>query len=143
MRAMMSEISTDIKKSLIAPCGMNCLLCLAYEREKRPCPGCRNIDINDKGSRVRCIIKKCEYLMETDSGFCYECEKYPCRRMRQLDKRYRTRYSMSMLENLAYIKQHGMKDFIMQEDKRWTCPQCGSFLSVHRDSCLSCGSKWR
>ena len=29
---------------LIAPCGMNCSLCRAYGRERKPCPGCRGDD---------------------------------------------------------------------------------------------------
>lgn len=27
-------------KTLIAPCGMNCQLCYAFQREKNKCPGC-------------------------------------------------------------------------------------------------------
>ena len=30
-----------IKTRLIAPCGMNCAVCLGYLREKNKCPGCQ------------------------------------------------------------------------------------------------------
>ncbi len=30
--------------SIIAPCGMNCSICMAYLRGKNKCPGCRGID---------------------------------------------------------------------------------------------------
>ena len=33
-----------ISTSLIAPCGMNCRLCLGQIREKNTCPGCRSVD---------------------------------------------------------------------------------------------------
>jgi len=137
------KVSAAVKKTLIAPCGMNCLLCMAYPREKKQCPGCRGDDTNKSRSCAACIIKNCVKLAETSSGYCFNCEKYPCLRLRQLDKRYRTKYSMSMIENLEYIRQQGITEFIKNEEKRWTCPQCGGAICVHRDNCLYCGYKWR
>jgi len=34
------NMKSYINSSLIAPCGMNCGICLAYLREKKKCPGC-------------------------------------------------------------------------------------------------------
>ncbi len=125
-------------ESLIAPCGMNCGTCMAYLRNKNTCHGCR-VYSNDKAVSVRrCIITKCEYLARTTSKFCYDCEKYPCRRMKQLDKRYRTKYRTSFIENLSMIKEKGISNFLVFESKRRTCQKCGSIISVHRDSCTSC-----
>ena len=125
-------------ESLIAPCGMNCGTCMAYLRDKNTCSGCR-VYSDDKAVSVRrCIITKCEYLARTASKFCYECEKYPCQRMKQLDKRYRTKYRTSFIENLAMIKEEGISNFLAFESKRRTCPECGSIISVHRDSCTTC-----
>ena len=31
---------------------------------------------------------------------------FPCRRLKELDKRYHTRYHMSIIDNLNYIKEH-------------------------------------
>lgn len=41
------------KISLIAPCGMNCSICMAYLREKNKCPGCRGNDIDKPITRVK------------------------------------------------------------------------------------------
>lgn len=30
-----------VEANLIAPCGMNCALCYAYQRHSKPCGGCR------------------------------------------------------------------------------------------------------
>lgn len=98
---------------LIAPCGMNCRLCIAKQREKNQCQGCRNvIDIQykTKGSSS-CIIKNCPVIRSNKAGFCFDCHKLPCLRLKLLDKRYRTKYHMSMLENLEHIKQYGMEKF--------------------------------
>ena len=125
-------------KYLIAPCGMNCGTCLAWLREKNKCPGCRILS-DDKAISVKsCTVTKCIYLGKTKSKFCYECEKYPCKRIKQLDKRYRTKYGTSFIENLLMIKENGIDYFLDFESKRRTCTNCGSTLCVHRDFCLTC-----
>ena len=52
--------------------------------------------------------------------YCFECDTFPCARLKQLDKRYRTKYEMSMIENLEYIRDHGIRKFVKHEEKRWT-----------------------
>jgi hypothetical protein len=94
--------SAHFNRVLIAPCGMNCGTCIAYLRDKKPCPGCWGTDGKPKHCTT-CIIKNCEYLASTDSRFCFECEKYPCTRLKSLDKRYRTNYQVSLIENLNRI----------------------------------------
>lgn len=133
---MTTSITFD--RSLIAPCGMNCGTCIGYLRDKNKCCGCRP----DSGFKVNhCAsyrIKNCEYLAKTDSKFCYDCEKFPCQRLKQLDKRYRTKYKTSFIQNLGTIKEFGITFFLKNEAIRWTCPDCGSILSCHRDHCLTC-----
>ena len=80
---------SDMKGSLIAPCGMNCGICKYYLWEKKKCPGCRGNDTDKPPYCVRCKIKNCETIAEGRSKFCFECEK-TCARLKQLDKRYRT-----------------------------------------------------
>lgn len=130
--------TTSPNSLLIAPCGMNCGICLAYQRSLNTCGGCLSDNRNKPAYCLRCIIKNCELLAQTSSGFCYECEKYPCKRLRQLDKRYRTKYHMSMIENLETIKTLGLQAFVDQENERWRCIRCGGTLCVHRNYCLTC-----
>ncbi len=124
---------------LIAACGMNCGICIGYLRDKKPCRGCFKKDDENKPKQCRsCSIANCESLAKTDSGFCYDCEKYPCTRLKNLDKRYRTKYRMSMLENLDSIQKHGLEKFLENEESRWSCKECGTGLCVHRNFCLNC-----
>lgn len=126
-------------RGLISPCGMNCGICIGYLRDKRPCGGCYKMDDENKPKHCRsCNIVNCDLLAKTESGFCFDCEKYPCVRLKQLDKRYRTKYGMSMIENLEYIRDKGLEKFLINEENRWTCKICGSGLCVHRDFCLHC-----
>ena len=131
----------SIKTSLIAPCGMNCGICMAYLREKNTCPGCRYVEIEKYEYRVKCRIKNCDELKKNNSKFCYKCKKYPCARMKQIDKRYRTKYKMSMIENLENIKKLGIRKFVKNEKTRWACSKCGGTICVHRGYCYSCGEK--
>lgn len=131
-------------QGLIAACGMNCGLCIGFLRDKNPCGGCFKKDAINKPKACRsCAIVNCESLLLTDSGFCYDCIRYPCTRLKKLDKRYKTNYGMSMLDNLNYIKENGMIKFLESEQNKWTCKKCNSGVSVHRDFCLNCKSKLR
>lgn len=127
------------KLNLIAPCGMNCGVCLAYLREKNKCPGCRLFKGEKPVSISRCKIKNCENIQNQGIGFCFKCVDFPCRRLKQLDKRYRTRYNMSMIENLENIRKFGIENFLKNEDLRWTCSKCGGTICVHRGYCYNCG----
>ena len=129
----------SINSKLIAPCGMNCGICMAYLREKNHCPGCNGPDTNKAVSCVRCIIKNCGTIKKTK--FCFKCEKYPCTRLKNIDKRYRTKYGMSMIENLENIKKLGIRQFVKNERARWTCQKCGGTINVHRWCCFDCGAK--
>lgn len=127
--------------ALIAPCGMNCRLCLGYQREKNHCGGCRGDNASMPASCLKCIIRNCPVIQSNASGMCYECESFPCRRLKQLDKRYRTKYQMSMLENLEGIRLHGMEAFLLREESRWTCAKCGGIVCVHRTACPTCNDE--
>ena len=124
---------------LIAPCGMNCGVCLAHLRNSRKCPGCHGENTNKSASRIKCIIRNCKSVKISQSGFCFECLEYPCKKLKQMDKRYRTKYSMSMLENLEFIHDKGLSVFIKKEQERWHCIKCGGSICVHRGYCLHCG----
>ncbi len=139
--AAKKKYNTDIGfvKEMIAPCGMNCGSCLGYMRTENHCPGCRSTSDTKPSYCSGCIVINCDLLRETESGFCYDCPKYPCRRLKDLDKRYRTRYGTSFFDNLAIIKDQGISRFLAFETGRRTCPQCGSILCIHRPFCFECG----
>lgn len=130
-------------KNLIAPYGMNCSLCVGYQREKNKCLGCKKTDAYESSCGRKCIIRSCDILKENKMGFCSEsCKKYPCGRLKNLDKRYRNKYGMSMIENLENIKKLGMKKFLENQKKTWTCKKCNGLLCVHRNFCLKCEEKY-
>jgi hypothetical protein len=128
-------------RELIAPCGMNCGICVAYLREKNKCPGCRVFDINKPITRAKCRIKNCTNFQRDESKYCFQCDEFPCATLKHLDKRYRTRYSMSMIENCENIKALGIRRFVRNEKLRWACSECGGVICVHKGYCYICGKK--
>lgn len=71
--------------------------------------------------------------------YCFNCRSFPCADLQHLDKRYATEYDMSMIENLARIKEHGIKNFVQHEKERWACSECGGIICVHKPICPACG----
>ncbi|MCQ6961634.1 DUF3795 domain-containing protein [Methanolobus chelungpuianus] len=127
--------------SLIAPCGMNCNICVAYLREKNKCPGCRGPDDNKPVTRWKCKIKTCDVFQKEGPQFCFKCAVFPCKKLKALDKRYRTKYHMRMIENLEYIRDCGIMPFLENEKSKWTCSGCGGTVCVHKGYCYSCGER--
>ena len=119
-----------MKKGLIAPCGMNCNLCIAHLREKKRCLGCRAGNENKSNSCIKCYIKNCGIMKNNSLKFCSKkCEKFPCLKLKNLDKRYKSKYMMSMLENLEIIDKKGITKFLEGERRRWI--RGGKVFCVH------------
>jgi len=129
--------------SFIAPCGMNCQLCIGFQRKRNPCAACRTDSEQKPAHCLHCALLNCEHLNNTPSAYCYDCEVYPCARLKRLDKRYRSKYGMSMIENLDFIQREGIENFLSDQNIRWKCENCGGLLSVHRDNCQVCETKHR
>ena len=128
---------------LIAPCGMNCALCSGYLALKHDvkakgvrminCTGCR-----PRNKKCAFLKKQCSKLSKGEVTFCFECESFPCDRLRIIDKRYRSRYRMSMIGNLQFIKKHGIEKFLEDQQKNWKCKSCGEMICCHNGLCFSC-----
>ncbi|MDD3048927.1 MAG: DUF3795 domain-containing protein [Bacilli bacterium] len=127
---------------MIAPCGINCSLCIGHLRDKKKCPGCLSKDNDLKPVYcVSCRIKCCKEHNNKKFIYCYDCIKFPCQRIKNLNKRYSLKYHTSNIENLNYIKEKGIKAFYEYDKLRHLCKNCGSLTSVHRNQCLKCGKE--
>ncbi len=129
-----------MEEKLIAPCGVNCAICVAYfgyrmggGMRKEACTGCRI-----KNKTCAFVKKRCELLSKNQVEYCFECVDFPCEQIKKLDKRYRTRFNMSSIENLEFIRDQGIKEFLKQQEERYRCPDCGGIICVHTNRCYSC-----
>jgi hypothetical protein len=125
----------------IAPCGMNCGICVAFfgytmkgDRRKHPCNTCRS-----RKNQCAFIKKECDKLATKQIEYCFECRDFPCVNLRTLDERYKNKYGMSMIENLSYIQANGIEQFLKNEEERWKCPNCGGTICIHNRTCYDCG----
>ena len=127
---------------LIAPCGMNCGLCKGYLAYKHGTPRQRGRITYCAGCIPReknCYIKRgCKSLSKHQIQYCYQCEEMPCKHLAHLDKRYRERYGMSMVENLKMIKEKGIDEFQKAQEAKYSCPSCNDVVCVHDGKCYSC-----
>ncbi len=122
----------------VAPCGVNCSVCYAHLRSKNKCEGCWGVDNLKPKHCIVCKIKNCEYLAKSGSRYCFDCEKYPCSRLRQLDKRYKLKYQISLIGNLEQISISGIRTFMVSENEKWAC-KCGGLVCEHTGKCVACG----
>jgi len=125
--------------TIVAPCGLICDLCLGFQREKNKCSGCTTQGEKPL-SCTKCIIVNCPEKSGDPTKLCYTCAKYPCKRLKTLDKRYSTNYGESLVENFKKIEQLGLDQFIADAEILWRCPSCGELVNVHRPVCLHCNT---
>ena len=129
----------DIFITMVAPCGMNCAVCYAHLRKKKTCPGCRGQEESQPAYCRRCRIREC--VLSRGLDFCSECSSFPCPPVKQMDKRYRQRYHVSLIENGIRIKTGGADQFMGEEKQKWTCAQCGGAICLHDRLCCECGKE--
>ena len=127
-------------EELIAPCGMNCRICIGFfgytmsgKKRKMQCIGC-----NPSGKSCAHLKKYCEKLKKKEIEYCYECIDFPCERLQKLDMKYRERFDMSTVANLEYIRDKGMKKFLQEQEESYKCHNCQGVICVHNCKCYSC-----
>ena len=132
-----------MNREMIAPCGMNCSICIGFfgytmagAKRKKQCIGC-------KPSNKSCdhIKKYCEKLRKKEIDYCYESVDFPCKYIQRLDTKYRERFRMSMIANLEYIRDRGMQEFLKGQQERHKCQNCGGVICVHNGICYLCDNQ--
>jgi hypothetical protein len=97
------------------------------------CTGCR-----PKKKNCAFLKKQCPKLSNEEVTFCFDCNNFPCNRLKTIDTRYKSRYRMSMIENLNFIKKEGTEKFLEKQEKSWKCQNCGELICCHNGICFNC-----
>lgn len=110
------KFQLDRKYPSIACCGIDCGLCPTYYTEgPSKCPGCGGRDFSNKHpscSILTCCVKKNSF--ET----CADCPQFPCEKLKSWDKGDSFVTHKVCLQNIQYIKQNGIRQFIPQQTSR-------------------------
>lgn len=125
-----------IDPMLFAPCGMNCLVCYKHCYHKKSCSGCRNSDKGKPEHCRKCRIKDC--IGDKGLVYCYECPEHPCRLIKNLEKSYKKRYQVSLVENSEFVGRYGPERFMEGQKEKYICPVCGGVISIHDGECSEC-----
>lgn len=129
----------DMDPLLFAPCGMHCLVCYRYLKPKKPCGGCRFHDAGKPAHCRSCKIKDC--VQEKGLAFCYDCDEFPCKPIKSLDKSYASRYGASLVANSKMVQTAGIPVFLDKQRVTFTCRICGGVISLHDRTCSECDTK--
>lgn len=125
-----------IEERMLAACGVLCTACVGHLKKKKPCVGCRGPDEQKRTSCVNCVRKNC--ADERGLALCALCGDFPCKWIKTLDKSYRTRYGISLIQNGkdAAADLHG---FLEAQRAHYLCPHCGGAVCQHDGLCSECG----
>jgi hypothetical protein len=129
------------RHTLLAPGGRHCAICsryLAYSNNlnKSHCVGCR-----PRNKRCTYLFKNCtgpKTISNGKASYCFQCPEYPCKQINRMDKRYKVNYAMSVKDNLEFIKSKGIRLFLKDQIKKYTCPKCSGLISIHNKKCFKC-----
>ena len=132
------KTAAKIPADMLAPCGITCAVCYVHLRKKKSCLGCRGQDTSKPEHCRKCKIKDCVTAQGID--FCFECPTFPCAIIKRLDKSYRQRYQVSLIDNALRVKIVGIERHLLEEKERWMCTQCGGVICLHDQVCSECGN---
>ena len=99
-----------------------------------------------RGKKCAYLKGECRALSTGQVSFCYECHDFPCERLQNIDRRYRTTYGISFIRNLEEIRNAGLASFLEKQTKSFLCHKCRKdAVSVHNKKCFGCErvKNWR
>jgi len=146
----------EIKKELLAPCGLYCGVCSIYiahrdnnmkfkkklmavyksfvkNVEDISCTGCLSEGVVFPVCRS-CAIKKC--TQEKGIEGCHQCDEFPCK--------YITNFPIAVgkkviMRAIPQWREFGTEKWVEMEEKRYICPECGNKLFRGAKRCNKCG----
>ena len=150
-------------EGLVAVCGTYCGACPMYinnqpgDKQKRKemferyagapmnmnlaslvCDGCLS------GGYLAPHCKNCKMrlcaLDKPDVTRCSDCSDFPCSRLTDFSKDGKLHHA-ELPDNLRNLQKMGIKDWVRNEQARWTCPACNNPLSWYDAVCSNCGAK--
>ena len=123
---------------LIAPCGMDCMVCYRHCACKKPCEGCRSSGQNKPGHCRKCEIKNC--AAEKGLVYCAECPGYPCRKLENLENILNDSPFFEVFDyDFPRIRRLFSKKDISATDLKMILPLTESLLACAEDGLKSRG----
>lgn len=129
-----------IDHNLFAPCGVNYSLCYVYldlRKSGKSCRGCLNNNNDGKPNHcISCSIKKC--VTSRDKTYCFECELFPCKKLKNLSNSYKKRYKTNLIERGFLAKDIGIEKLLEKDRIEYSCYHCAGIISLQNNICSEC-----
>lgn len=104
--------------------------------EEIACGGCTS-DRVYAGCRT-CAIRDCARVKGVDH--CSSCGEYPCGVYRSWQRAGRILpHVLEAAGSMKTIRRDGGDAWLAEQEKRWSCPECGAPFSWYAANCASCG----
>ena len=149
---------------LVGICGIYCGTCPSYlawqendieQLERRAqrngisieevhCNGCHSDKVMPSCVECRPGFRKC--AREHKVIWCFECTDFPCQRLREfrdIHVEYGISHHEHLIDELQYIKEHGINSWLAKQEKAGRCPKCEKGLYWFTQTCPNCQTQIR
>ncbi len=145
---------TEVKKELLAPCGLYCGVCAIYiaHRDNNPkfkkllvkvypftsspdeiqCTGCFSDGVVFSVCKT-CPIKDCTIKKGIEG--CHQCDDWPCKMINN----FPIPVGKKVIQRaIPQWRELGTEKWVEEEEKRYICPECGNKLFRGAKRCNKC-----
>lgn len=112
--------------------------------EKIRCDGCLSDILMPHCIECRHGFRKCS--AEKKVTWCFQCPEFPCQRLSNFKNVHIVdgiSHHEHVIDELQYMKGHGIEEWAQKQDKAGRCPQCGKMLYWFARECPGCHTKIR
>jgi len=150
--------------TLVGICGLYCGTCpsyLAYQENDAEelerisqrlgvavsevrCDGCLSDNVMPQCVDCRRGFRRC--AKDKEVTWCFQCPDFPCKRLRDFTDVHVINgisHHAHVIEDLQYMKEHGIEDWVEKKEKEGRCPHCGKRLYWFTLECPKCHTKIR
>ena len=125
-----------LSNETVGICGLFCGTCQAFPQY---CDGC----LSDRVAApcVQCSHGFRDCAKEHQVTWCWECADFPCERLKQFSKEHIVNgicHHEHIIEDLNFMKTHGVENWVDKQVQAHTCQQCGSLIVWFEQECPNC-----
>jgi hypothetical protein len=146
-------------KQLVGICGIYCGTCPMYlapqyhgieylkESSKKTglpveeirCGGCLSDQLYSSCKECRHGFREC--ANEKHVTWCFQCHDFPCHRLHSFLNIHIVEgisHHAKLIEELQYMREHGIEDWLEKQDRASRCSKCGKVLYWFDRKCPDC-----
>jgi len=125
----------EINEKFLSPCGLYCGVCGVYyaTRDNNPKFLEKLLNFYQNTMPGVCSIKDCN--KKKDYSGCHECDDFPCQFIEDFPVPVGKKV---ILRSVPYRKKWGTEKWVIDEEARYACPDCGHAVFRGAKRCNKC-----